>query len=60
MFDLILIVVDRYTKIAVYITTTKRYISAELTSLLEERVIIRFRVPEGIVLDRGSVFTSTF
>ena len=60
MFDLILIVVDRYTKMAVYIATTKRCTSAELANLLEERVITRFGAPEGIVSDRGSVFTSAF
>ena len=59
VYDAILVVVDRYTKMACYIPTTKKINAVELEELLM-REILKFGAPEGIVTDRGSVFTSAF
>jgi hypothetical protein len=56
--DLILMIVDRYIKINIYILTTKTCDSMELTSLLIDAVVYRYGVPKGIISDRGSLFTS--
>jgi hypothetical protein len=56
--DLILMIIDRYTKINIYIPTTKIYDSVELTSLLIDIVVRRYRVPKGIIPNRGSLFIS--
>jgi hypothetical protein len=56
--DSILIIIDRYIKMNIYILTTKIYDSIELTSLLMDAVVCRYRVPKGIISDRGSLFTS--
>jgi len=58
--DSILVVVDRYTKMVVYIPTTKRCTSVELAKLLIQDIVRRYSVPEGIVTDRGSIFTSEY
>ena len=60
VYDAILVIVDRYTKMARYITTTKTVTAVELAELFYEEVICRFGVPKGAVSDRGSVFTSAF
>jgi hypothetical protein len=39
VFDSILIIIDRYTKINIYMPTNKTYDSVELTSLLIDAVV---------------------
>jgi hypothetical protein len=56
--DLILIIIDRYIKINIYILITKMCDSIELVSLLIDIVIRRYGVPKGIISDRGSLFIS--
>jgi hypothetical protein len=58
--DSILVIVDRYTKMNIYVPTTKTYDSVELASLLMDAVVRRYRVPKGIISDRGSLFTSQY
>jgi hypothetical protein len=58
VFDSILIIIDRYTKMNIYVLINKTYNSVELTSLLIDAVIHRYGVLKGIISDRGSVFTS--
>jgi hypothetical protein len=53
-------IIDRYTKINIYIPTTKTYDSVELTSLLIDVVVRRYRVPKGIISNRGSLFISQY
>ena len=56
--NLILVIVNRFTKINLYVPTTKRYISVELTVILRDEVVRKYSVPRGIIIDRGSVFIS--
>jgi hypothetical protein len=60
VFDSILMIVDRYIKMNIYISINKTYNSVELTSLLMDVVVYRYRVLKGIISDRGSVFTSQY
>jgi len=60
VYDSILVVVDRYTKVALYIPTQKTVSATELAETFFERVISRYGLPDGIVTDRGSVFTSAY
>ena len=59
-FDAILVVVDRYSKMARYIACHKTVDSPELAKLMWENVFSLFGTPDGIVSDRGTVFTSHF
>ena len=58
--DSILVVVDRFTKYSLYIPTTERITSDGLATLLLHHVYRLFGIPDGIVSDRGSLFTSKF
>ncbi len=60
VFDSILVIVDRYTKMARYISTTKDITAAELAELFILYVVKDFGTPAGITSDSGSVFTSKF
>jgi RNase H-like domain found in reverse transcriptase/Reverse transcriptase (RNA-dependent DNA polymerase)/Integrase zinc binding domain/Chromo (CHRromatin Organisation MOdifier) domain/Integrase core domain len=60
VYNSILVVVDRFTKMALYIPVNKTITSAELADILTENIICKYGKPNGIVTDRGSVFTSTF
>jgi hypothetical protein len=56
----ILVVVDRFTKMAVYLPCRKEIDSPELARLFFEHVICKHGVPDNIVTDRGTQFTSRF
>ena len=58
--DAILVVVDRYTKMLRYIPTTKKINAVELTELFITEIVLKFGKPDGIIIDRGSIFTSAF
>ena len=58
--DMILVIVDRYTKMALYTPCTKDLDASGLADILVDRVLTHFGTPAGIVSDRGSIFTSEF
>lgn len=60
VFNAILVIVDRYTKLATYIPASKEDTSETLAEHCIHHVFKRFGLPQGIVSDRGSVFTSEF
>jgi len=60
VYDAILVVVDRYTKMALYIPTNITLTAVELADIFFTQIASRFGTPKGIVSDRGSLFTSEF
>ena len=58
VYDAILVIVDRFSKISLYIPAKKTRRAEDLADSFVERVISRFGVPKGVVSDRGSVFIS--
>ena len=60
VYNAILVVVDRYTKIARYVPCNKTCIAEKLVSMFYDEIIYRYGVLNGIVSDRGSVFTSAY
>ena len=60
MYNTIYVIVDRYTKMALYLPIVKTITIAELADLFLNEVVRRFRTPKGIISDRGSIFTSKF
>ena len=60
VYDSILMIVDRYTKLARYIITIKDIIAPELIELFMLYIIKDFGIPKGMTLDRGPVFISKF
>ena len=59
-YDSILVVVDRLTKWAIFISTKTTLTSSQLAELLVEQVFTQHGLPESIVSDRGSKFVSKF
>jgi hypothetical protein len=57
-YDSILVVVDRYSKMVVFIPCTKDIDAIELAEALESHVIKYLGMFESCVSDRGSLFTS--
>ena len=43
-----------------YIPTTKKINAVELTELFITEIILKFSKLDGIIIDRGSIFTSAF
>ena len=60
VYDACLVVVDRYTKMVLYIPVTKKINAIDLAEILFEKIVLVFGAPNGIVSDRGSVFTSAY
>jgi hypothetical protein len=60
VYDSILVIVDRFTKNAIYILCNKTCTAEDLADIFYEEIICKYSVPQGIVSDRGSVFTSTY
>jgi penicillin V acylase-like amidase (Ntn superfamily) len=60
VYDAILIIVDRFTKMSIYIAYNKTCTAEDLADLFYEEVICKYSIPKGIVSDRGSVFTSAY
>jgi hypothetical protein len=58
MYNTILVVVDRYIKINLYILTIKIYIIVNLTLIFRDKVVRYYSLLRSIVSDRGSIFTS--
>ena len=58
VYDAILVIVDRFSKMSLYIPAEKTWRAEDLADSFVERVISRFGVPKGVVSDRGSIFIS--
>jgi hypothetical protein len=59
-FDLIWVIVDRITKVAHFIPVKMTYSGAKLAELYMSRIVCLHGVPNKIMSDRGSQFTSKF
>jgi len=59
-FDSILVVVDRMTKMALFIPTHTNMTSEDLAKLFLKHVFSKHGCPSTLVSDRGSEFTSSF
>lgn len=59
-FDAILVIVDRFTKMAHFIPANSTDNSQKLASQLWSHVFSRHGLPSDIVSDRGTLFTSNF
>ena len=59
-FNLILVIVNRFIKMAIYVPTKKTLKAAELIDILVKLLISYIGVPKSIISDRGALFTSLF
>ena len=49
---------DRYTKMARYVPCSKTITALELADLFVLEIVRNFGILEGVISDRGSLFTS--
>ncbi|MBW0496704.1 hypothetical protein O181_036419, partial [Austropuccinia psidii MF-1] len=59
-FDSILVIVDRFSKMAVFIPTIASITSLDLAHLFIKNIFSKHGLPSSIVSDRGSLFVSSF
>jgi transposase InsO family protein len=59
-YDSIWVIVDRFLKVAHFISVKTTYKGAKLTGLYIARIVCLHRVPKKIVSDRGTQFMSRF
>jgi len=60
VYDSILVIVDRCTRWAMYIPVNKTITASELAQVFYSKWVAMYGLPDGIVSDRGSVFTSDY
>ena len=60
VYDSILVIVDRYTKMAKYFPVVEKITANELADLFSEKIVAVYGAPKGIVSNRGSLFISSF
>ena len=60
MYNAILIIVNRYIKIIVYISIIKKINAIKLKKLLMREVFLKFGALEDIIINREFVFTNAF
>ena len=59
-YNAILIIVDRYTKMAIFLPVQDTTDAAEMAELLHKEVELQYGCPSGIVSDRDLRITSKF
>ena len=60
VYNIIYIIINYYTKIALYLLIVKTITIIKLTDLFLNEVVRRFRTPRGIISNYSSIFTSKF
>jgi hypothetical protein len=60
LVDSILVIVDRFSKYSFFYPVATTITAAELAELFYQEIELAFGPPQGIVSDRGPVFTSAF
>ena len=60
VYDSILVIIDRFTKMVRYISTNVIIDAAELAEVFHTKIVCRYSILNGIISNRGSIFTSTF
>jgi len=57
VYDAILVIIDRYSKIVQFVPYNKKTTAEELTEIMESEIIKHFDIFKSCVSDRGSLFT---
>ncbi len=60
MYDLILVIIDHYTKMTCYLSTKKTLTVVELAELFFEKIVLRYEVLNDIVINKDSLFINVF
>ena len=60
VYDVCLMIVNKYTKMILYIFVTKKINAVDLIKILFEKIVLIFETSTNIVFDRKSIFTNAY
>ena len=60
VYNAIYIIVNHYTKMALYLSIVKTITVTKLADLFLNKIVRRFRTPRGIISNYSSIFTNKF
>ena len=60
VYDVILMIIDRFIKISKYISMIKIIDVAKLTNVFFEKIMLRYDMSNDIINDKNNVFTNVF
>jgi len=60
VYDLILMIVDHYTKMTRYLSMKKTLTVIELAKLFFKKIVLRYEISSDIVIDRNDLFINAF
>ncbi len=60
VYNACLVIVNRYTKMTLYILVTKKITVAELTKIIFEHVMLKFDASKKVVFDKDLVFINVY
>jgi hypothetical protein len=60
VYNIIYIIVNRYTKMALYLPIVKTITITELADFFLDEIVRHFKTPKGIISNHSSIFTSKF
>ena len=60
VYNTILVVIDRYTKMIRYFSITIKYTIVKLIDILFKEVFLRYEALENIIINCNSLFTSDY
>ena len=60
VYNTIYIIVNHYTKIALYLPIVKTITVTELADLFLNKIVRHFKTPRGIIFNYSSIFTNKF
>ena len=60
VYDVILMIVDRYIKMTQYISISKTLTAMQLADIFFEKIVCRYKTLKEIVSDRDLIFTSSY
>jgi len=60
IYNTIYIIINHYTKTALYLLIVKTITIARLADLFFNKILYHFKTPKGIIFNYGSIFTNKF
>ncbi len=60
VYDSVLVIINRYIKMTLYIFVTKKITIVELTEIIFDHVMLKYDVSKNVVSNRKFVFTNAY
>jgi hypothetical protein len=60
VYDFVLVIINRYIKMTLYISVTKKITIVELTKIIFDHVMLKYDVSKNVVSNKEFVFTNVY